>query len=102
MESGWYRLEHTLVGEHLVAVAGPDGATHVALSVLGHLSDGQARERAALQAEAEREQVIKPLLAGVRTPHQGRPPKSWTPIDRRYQTLRVDMQRLFAHLGLAS
>jgi hypothetical protein len=49
-----------------------------------------------------REHVIKPLLAGVRSPHQGRPPKSWTPLDHHYQTLRVDMQRLFTDLGLAS
>ena len=49
-----------------------------------------------------REHVIKPLLAGVRSPHQGRPPKSWTPLDRHYQTLRVDMQQLFTDLGLAS
>lgn len=49
-----------------------------------------------------REQVIKPLLAGVRTPHQGRKPKAWTPLDDRYQTLRLDMQLLFADLGLAS
>lgn len=49
-----------------------------------------------------REQVIKPLLGGVRTPHQGWPPKSWTPLDHHYQTLRAHMQRLFADLGLAS
>jgi len=49
-----------------------------------------------------REQVIKPILAGVRTPYRGRKPRSWTPLDDHYQTLRLDMHQLFADLGLAS
>jgi hypothetical protein len=49
-----------------------------------------------------REQVLKPLLAGCAARHQGRKPKSWTPLDDHYQTLRVDMQHLFADLGLAA
>jgi hypothetical protein len=49
-----------------------------------------------------REHVLKPLLAGCAARHQGRKPTSWTPLDDHYQALRVDMQHLFADLGLAS
>lgn len=49
-----------------------------------------------------REHVIGPILAGVRSPRQGRKPGAWTRIDRDYETLRVDMQRLFHDLGLAA
>ncbi len=49
-----------------------------------------------------REHVLKPLLAGTAKPHQGRKPKSWTPLDDHYQTLRQDMQQLFTDLGLAA
>lgn len=49
-----------------------------------------------------REQVIKPILAGCTARHQGRKPRSWTTLDDHYQTLRLDMQHLFADLGLAS
>jgi hypothetical protein len=49
-----------------------------------------------------REQVIKPILAGTAKPHQGRKPKSWTPIDEHYHTLRSEMQALFRDLGLAA
>jgi len=48
-----------------------------------------------------RDQVIGPIVAGVRVPRQGRPPKAWTRIDRDYEALRVDMQTLFADLGLS-
>jgi hypothetical protein len=47
-----------------------------------------------------RDHVIAPLLAGVRSPRMGRKPKVWTPIDRDYETLRIDMQTLFRHLGI--
>lgn len=49
-----------------------------------------------------REHVIKPILAGVATPRQGRKPKSWTALDDHYESLRIDMQRLFTDLGLAA
>jgi hypothetical protein len=49
---------------------------------------------------ALREQVIAPLLAGIRTPRQGRPPAAWTRVDRDYETLRRDMQTLFHDLGI--
>jgi hypothetical protein len=48
-----------------------------------------------------RDQVIGPLVAGVRVPRQGGPPKAWTRIDRDYEALRVCMQTLFADLGLS-
>jgi hypothetical protein len=49
-----------------------------------------------------RDQVIAPILAGVRSPRQGRKPKAWTPVDRDYETLRIDMQTLFGHLGITT
>jgi len=49
-----------------------------------------------------RDKVIAPLIAGVRTPRQGRPPNHWTNIDRDYETLRRGMQALFGHLGIAT
>jgi hypothetical protein len=49
-----------------------------------------------------REQVIKPLLAAVRTPHQGCMPTTCTPLDAHYQTLRLNLQQLFADLGIAA
>jgi len=33
-----------------------------------------------------REKVIAPLLAAIRTPRRGRPPKNWTTIDRDHET----------------
>ena len=47
-----------------------------------------------------RDQAIAPILAGVRSPRQGRKPATWTPVDRDYEALRIDMQNLFQHLHL--
>lgn len=49
-----------------------------------------------------REHVIAPILAAVRGPKLGRKPKAWTPVDRDYEALRIDMQNLFTHLGINS
>lgn len=49
-----------------------------------------------------REHVIAPILAGVKSPRNGRKPLTWTSVDRDYETLRIDMQQLFGHLGLAT
>jgi len=49
-----------------------------------------------------RDKVIAPLIAGIRTPRQGRPPKNWTAIDRDYETLRRNMQTLLTHLGITT
>ncbi len=49
-----------------------------------------------------RDKVIAPLIAGIRTPRRGRPPKNWTNIDRDYETLRRDMQTLFNDLAIST
>lgn len=49
---------------------------------------------------ALRDHVIAPILAGVRSPRNGRKPAHWTPVDRQYETLRIGMQKLFTHLGI--
>jgi hypothetical protein len=49
-----------------------------------------------------RDQVMNPILAGVRSPRQGRKPSTWTTVDRDYESLRVDMQTLFGHLGITT
>jgi len=47
-----------------------------------------------------REQVIAPILAGVRSPRMGRKPAHWTTIDRDYEKIRIDMQTLFHDIGI--
>lgn len=49
-----------------------------------------------------RDQVVRPILAGVRVPKQGRKPTSWTAVDRDYELLRVNMKVLFQDLGIAA
>jgi hypothetical protein len=49
-----------------------------------------------------RDQVISPILAGVRSPRRGRKPAHWTAIDRDYETLRIGMQTLFLDLGITT
>jgi hypothetical protein len=49
-----------------------------------------------------RDHVIAPILAGVRSPRLGRKPNIWTAIDRDYEQIRIDMQTLLGHLGLAT
>ena len=39
-----------------------------------------------------REQVIGPILAGIRSPRMGRKAAIWTRVDRDYETLRINMQ----------
>jgi hypothetical protein len=65
-----------------------------------HVPPDAARAVAALLTL--RDQVIGPLLAGVRTPRRGRRPATWTRIDRDYETLRLGMQTLFRDLGLTT
>jgi hypothetical protein len=48
-----------------------------------------------------REQVIKPLLAGVNH-RRGRPPKIVAPLDQHYLNLRQEMNRTFRTLGLTA
>jgi hypothetical protein len=63
-----------------------------------HTPPDAARTIAALLAL--RDQVIAPILAGVRSPRPGRKPAHWTRIDRDYETLRIGMQTLFGDLGI--
>jgi hypothetical protein len=65
-----------------------------------HVPEAAARTIAALLAV--RDQVIAPILAGVRIPRRGRPPATLTPIDRDYEKLRTDMQTLFRDLGIGT
>ena len=32
----------------------------------------------------------------------GRKPMTWTPVDRDYESLRIDLQTLFTHLGITT
>jgi len=63
-----------------------------------HLSPQTAGTIAALLTL--REQVIAPILAGVRSPRMGRKPITWTAVDRDYEKIRIDMQTLFHDLGI--
>ncbi len=49
-----------------------------------------------------RDQVIAPILAGMRSPRMGRKPKVWTTIDRDYENIRINMQTLLSHLGITT
>jgi hypothetical protein len=49
-----------------------------------------------------REQVISPILAGIRSPRMGRKPAIWTQVDRNYEKIRIDMQALFHDLGITT
>jgi hypothetical protein len=51
---------------------------------------------------ALRDQVIAPILAGVRSPRPGRKPARWTRIDADYENLRVGMQALLDDLGIST
>lgn len=65
-----------------------------------HVPPEAARTMAALVVL--RDQVIGPILAGVRSPRQGRKPAHWTRIDRDYETLRIHMQTLFHDLAITT
>jgi hypothetical protein len=47
-----------------------------------------------------RDQVIAPILAGIRSPKMGRKPAHWTPVHRHYERIRIDMQTLFNDLAI--
>ena len=49
-----------------------------------------------------REHVIRPLLAGMQTPPCASKPTITTPVDERYQRLRLAMEPLFQDLGIAA
>ena len=49
-----------------------------------------------------REQVIKPVLAGLAHPELPPPPPKLLAIDQHYLTLRAELQRTCHTLGLAA
>lgn len=49
-----------------------------------------------------RENVLKPLLAGICYPKRGRPPKNLHPLDLHYQTLQRQMLSTLQYLKLAA
>ena len=63
-----------------------------------HVPGEAARTIAALLTL--RDQVIAPILAGVRRPGPGRPPKTRTRLDRDYEDLRTGMRTLFHDLAI--
>ena len=63
-----------------------------------HVPGDAARVIAALLTL--RDQVIAPILAGVRRRGPGRPPKTHTRIDRDYELLRAGMRTLFTDLAI--
>jgi hypothetical protein len=65
-----------------------------------HVPPTAARTIAALLTL--RDQVIAPILAGIRSPRMGRKPKVWTAIDRDYENIRIATQTLFGHLGIST
>jgi len=65
-----------------------------------HIPPEAARTIAALLVL--RDQVIAPIIAGIRSPRMGRKPAHWTAVDRDYEQLRVGMQALFGHLGITT
>jgi hypothetical protein len=65
-----------------------------------HIPPRAARTIAALLTI--RDQVIAPILAGVRSPRLGPKPAVWTRVDRDYETLRIGMQTLFHDLGITA
>jgi hypothetical protein len=81
-----------LRGKHLVDKPGRARRYHVPAEA--------ARTIAAVLAL--REQVIAPILAGVRSPPMGRKPAHWSIVDRDYEQLRIGMHTLFNHLGIST
>src|SRR4029077_2525672 len=47
-----------------------------------------------------RDQIITPILAGVRSPRMRRKPTHWTRVDRDYERIRIHMQTLFNDLAI--
>ena len=56
--------------------------------------------RSAQNWKTVRDQVIKPLMAGI-IRRQGRPPKVVHAVDQHYQNLREELYKTFETLGLA-
>ncbi len=65
-----------------------------------HVAPVAARTIAALLTL--RDQIVAPILAGIRSPRMGRKPKAWNRIDRDYEQIRIHMQTLFDDLALTT
>ena len=63
-----------------------------------HVGAPAARTIAALLTL--RDEVIAPILAGLRSPRMGRKPAHWTRVDRHYERIRIHMQTLFNDLAI--
>jgi hypothetical protein len=81
-----------LRGKHLVDKPGRTRRYHV--------PNRAARTIAALLTL--RDQIIGPILAGVRSPRPGRKPAHWAQVDRDYESLRIGMQALFHDLAITT
>jgi urease accessory protein UreE len=49
-----------------------------------------------------RDQVIRPVLAGVRATHHAPQPPLAPALERHYERLRLDLQPVFQELGIAA
>ncbi|UQX10316.1 hypothetical protein [Candidatus Mycobacterium methanotrophicum] len=47
-----------------------------------------------------RDQVVAPILAGIRSPKMGRKPAHWARVERGYEQIRIDMHTLFTGLAI--
>jgi len=47
-----------------------------------------------------RDHVMAPVIAGIRSPRQGRKPSTWTQVDRDYEQVRIAMQTLLSDLAI--
>jgi hypothetical protein len=83
---------------NLRKLRGKDLITKTGRTRCYHLSPQNAGTIAALLTL--REQIIGPILAGVRSPRMGRKPITWTSVDRDYEKIRINMHTLFQDLGI--
>jgi len=60
------------------------------------------REASGSHKVLEREQVIKPVLAGICKTRRGPKPKHTNSDDERYESVRVEMNHLLEGLGIAT
>jgi hypothetical protein len=79
-----------LRGKHLVDKPGRSRRYHV----------GKHAARTIAALLSLRDQVVAPILAGVRSPRMGRKPAHWTRVDRDYERIRIEMQTLFNDLAI--
>lgn len=81
-----------LRGKHLIIKVGRSRRYQVSPSSM----------RAITALQLLRDQVIRPVLAGVCAPQPHSQPKASSALDQHYQRLRLDLQPLFQELGIAA